>query len=354
MTTWQIHDNQFDLSITQSIAAPREIVYEVLADMGAYPEFINDLVSVKRDGDVYHFLARAAILTIPVTVVVTKTPGQSVAFELVEGPVDRLTGTWLIEAGEAPEETQVTLTVHAETNARGEWLLRMTGQYVQNKTGKLINAFSQRVAEVQRGEVVPVSASETVPAGGLIDWFRRLWVGLFGKQIPTASEQAVTPAKPVSTLFRDEHHVQTLEALASTMIPADDFDPGVQDLGFVSLAEMRSRYEAGREELYATALNAVDKMARAMFDKPHFVDLAPEERTALLDAVRGDQVNGEVWGQLKPSDFFGALWEDVLFLYCTHPDTWRRIGFPGPSFEAGGYPDFAQAQEFMGETHGEQ
>ena len=42
MTTWEIHDNQFDLSTTHSIAAPSEIVYEVLADMEAYPEFTRD------------------------------------------------------------------------------------------------------------------------------------------------------------------------------------------------------------------------------------------------------------------------------------------------------------------------
>jgi ribosome-associated toxin RatA of RatAB toxin-antitoxin module len=353
MTTWEIHDNKFDLSLTHSIAAPREIVYEVLADMEAYPEFINDLVSVQRDGDMYHFLARAAILTIPVTIAVTKTPGQSVAFEMVEGPVDRLSGAWLVEADEASEETQVKLTIHAETSERGEWLLRMTGRYVQKKTDKLVNAFGDRVAEIQQGEVVPVSAPDTVPAGGLIGWLRHLWVRLFGRSAPATSKRPVSPAKPVSTLFRDEDRIQTLEALASTMIPADDADLGAGDLGFVSLAEMRSRYETGREELYAAALNAVDKMAQTMFDKPKFVDLAPKERTALLDAVRGDQVNGGVWGQIKPSNFFDALWEDVVFLYCTHPDTWRRIGYPGPSFETGGYRDFDQRQEFMGETREE-
>jgi ribosome-associated toxin RatA of RatAB toxin-antitoxin module len=353
MTTWEIHDNQFDLSITHSIAAPKEIVYEVLADMEAYPAFINDLVSVKRDGELYHFLARAAILTIPVTVAVTKTPSQSVAFEMVEGPVDQLSGAWLIEAGEVPEETKVALTLHAETGERGEWLLRMTGQYVQNKTNKLVNAFSDRVAEVQRGEVRPIPAEDTAPATRIIGWLSRLWARLFGGQAPAASERPVAPAKPVSTLFREKDRIQTLEALASTMIPADDFDPGAGGLGFISLAEMRARYEAGREELYATALHAVDVTAQAMFDKPRFVDLTSQERSTLLDAVRGDQVNADVWGQIKPSSFFGALWEDVVFLYCTHPDTWRRIGFPGPSFETGGHPDLAQPQVFMGEPSGE-
>jgi ribosome-associated toxin RatA of RatAB toxin-antitoxin module len=340
MRTWQIRENEFDLSITHNIDASKEAVYDVLAELEAYPDFINDLVSVKRDGDVYHFVARAAILTIPATVAVIKTPGQTVAFELVEGPVDRLKGAWLVEAGDTPDQTKVTLTVHAETDERGEWLLRMTGRYVQNKTDKLITAFSYRVVELQRGDVTATSVPRTAPGGGLIGWFKRLWARIFGAQ-------AVASAKPASTLFRDEHNVETLEALASTMMPADEFDAGVQDLGFISLAEMRSRYEAGRETLYATALDAVDKMAQAMFDKPYFVDLTPADRAALLDAVRQGRVNGEVWGHVEPSTFFGALWEDVIFLYCTHPDTWRRIGFPGPSFDTGGYPDYSKPQDLM-------
>jgi ribosome-associated toxin RatA of RatAB toxin-antitoxin module len=348
MTTWQIQDNQFDLSLTHSIAASTETVYEVLANLEAYPEFINDLVSAKRDRNLYHLVARAAILTIPVTVVVTKTPGKSISFELVEGPVDQLTGAWLIETGESPGQTRVTLTVHAETDERGEWLLRMTGRYVQNKTDKLIDAFSRRITELQNGEVAPPALRSTANAG-ILNRFKRWWARVFGEHPAPTPERPLPSAKPTSTLFRDEHHVRTLEALASTMIPPDDFDSGVQNLGFVSLAEMRSRYEAGREELYAKALDAVDHMARAVFDKPHFVDLAPEERTTLLDQVRQGQVDEETWGQVKAPTFFSALWEDVVFLYCTHPDTWQRIGFAGPSFDTGGHPDFAQAQEFMGE-----
>ncbi len=349
MTTWQVHDNKFDLSLTHSIAAPRETVYQVLANLEAYPEFINDLVSVKSDGSLYRLVARAAILTIPVTVTVTKAPHKSVSFELVEGPVDRLSGAWLLEPGDTPQQTKVTLTIHVETDERGQWLLRMTGQYVQNKTGKLVNAFSTRVTQLQRGELAPLPPAGPEPGGRVVSWLRHWWARLFKKGATAPPRAALAPAKPVSTLFRDEGHVQTLEALASTMIPADDLDAGVQNLGFVSLAEMRSRYEGGREELYATALRAVDKMAHSMFGKHHFVDLAPAERTALLDAVRLDQARAEDWDQITPSSFFSALWEDAVFLYCTHPDTWRRIGFPGPSFDTGGHPDFAQPQEFTQE-----
>jgi ribosome-associated toxin RatA of RatAB toxin-antitoxin module len=354
MATWQIHDNQFDLSITHSIRAPGEIVYQVLADMEAYPEFISDLVSVKREGDVYRFVARAAILTIPVTVIVLKTPGRSVAFELVEGPVDRLAGAWLVEPGERPGETKVTLTMHAETDERGQWLLRMTGKYVQGKAAKLINAFANRVILLQSGGVAAPAAAQGGAGAGLVGWLKELWRRVAGKEAAAVRQRPAAPTKPAAGLFRDEHSAQTLEALAASMLPADDLDGGAEGLGFVSVAEMRARYESGRAELYRTALAAVDRMAQGMYHKPDFVSLSAEERTGLLDAVRRDQAHGEgeVWGAVSPSSFFDALWEDVVFLYCTHPDTWQRIGFPGPSFDSGGHPDFTQPQEFEGEMHG--
>ncbi|HXV43548.1 MAG TPA: gluconate 2-dehydrogenase subunit 3 family protein, partial [Anaerolineae bacterium] len=201
-----------------------------------------------------------------------------------------------------------------------------------------------RVIELQRTGVAPAPRPK---AGGLIAWFKNLWARLSGQPAQgTASTARVEQLAAKLPLFRDEHLVETLEALASTMIPADDFDAGVQGMGFASVAEMRSRYEAGRAELYLTALHAVDQMAQTMFNKPNFVELLPAERTALLDSIRQNQANGKIWGGVKPSAFFSALWEDVTFLYCTHPDTWERIGFPGPSFDSNGYPDADQPQAF--------
>jgi ribosome-associated toxin RatA of RatAB toxin-antitoxin module len=348
MVTWQIANNKFDFSITHNIAASKEVVYQVLADMEAYPEFINDLVSVTREGDLYKFVARAAILTISATLKVVEIPDREIKFELVEGPVEVLTGSWLVEEGRTPEQTRVILTIHAETHAQGEWLLRMTGRYVQNKTDKLIAAFSARAEELQRtGGVLP-ARPRIEEVGGLLGWLKRLWARIFGSGASrSVTEQRQVSAKPA--FLQDERVLQTLEALASTMIPPDDFDVGVQEMGFVSVVEMRARYEAGREALYVTALRAVDQMARSDFNKPGFVDLSPAERTSLLEAVRQNRANGADWAEVKPSSFFSALWEDVVFLYCTHPDTWQRIGFPGPSFEAGGYRDFNQVQRFTGQ-----
>ena len=42
--------------------------------------------------------------------------------------------------------------------------------------------------------------------------------------------------------------------------------------------------------------------------------------------------------------FFRQLRADVCALYLSDPAVWQRIGFPGPSTESGGYPDFDQPQ----------
>jgi ribosome-associated toxin RatA of RatAB toxin-antitoxin module len=341
--TWQITDNQLDFSISQSIAAPQELVYRVLADMEAYPEVISDLVSVRREANEYHFVARAAVLTIPARLAVVETPFRSIRFDLIEGPVEALQGSWQVEAGPAAGQANVTLTIRAETGPAGQWLLAMTAKFIESKSEKLVAAFSKRVVEMQQGRV---QAEQPQSEAGFLAWFKRAWARFFGRS-GRAPEQA--QAAPARLHFSDEHQILTLEALAATLIPADDFDSGVQGSGLAGLVEMRARYEAGRAELYATGLRAVDQLARLRFKKADFVGLTPAERSELCQALRQDAVNGGVWGPIKPSAFFAALWEDTVFLYCTQPATWQRIGFPGPAHRNGGYPDFAQVQRFAGE-----
>jgi hypothetical protein len=42
--------------------------------------------------------------------------------------------------------------------------------------------------------------------------------------------------------------------------------------------------------------------------------------------------------------FFKQLRMDVAAMYLSDADVARRIGFPGPSLDSGGYPDFDQPQ----------
>lgn len=335
---WQFDGNKFDFSMTESIDAPRDVVYDVLSDFETYPDFITDIISVTPTTDGYHMVVKAAILTVPADVRVTRVPGKAIAFELTDGPIDVLTGRWQIDGGEGGQPVEVTLGVHMEAGQRSEWLLRMAGTFVQNKTGKLADAFRERIEMVSRGEV-PVPARRPAQVGFLL-WLRRLWERLTGKQ-----PQVRTEAKAVAVDLTEPHQIETLEALAGTMIPPDEFDKGALGLGFPEVAQLRARYTPGRGDVYVTGVRAVDTVAQSLFGAETFASLPLEKRTELLDALRQDKVDKTGWDPVSPSKFFGALAEDVLFLYCTHPDTWQRLGWPGPSFDRGGYPDFDEKPE---------
>src|SRR5688572_19189092 len=230
---------------------------------------------------------------------VNQVPGEAINFRLVEGPVEQLMGQWRVEAAETPGQTRVTLTVRAATGARGRWLLRMTAKFIERKSDRLIAVFSNRVMALEAKDV------------------KRSPKGQVDKSSVLLPE---IPVKPAFNLFEDEAQQQTLEALAATLLPADEFDAGVQNQGLAGVVEVRARYETGRLELYQVGLKAVDQMAQAMFNRPSFVALAPAERSALLAAIRENQANPHFWGETKPAAFFSALWEDVVFLYCTHPE----------------------------------
>lgn len=346
---YEIKDNQFDFSMTHEIDAPATVVYEVLADFESYPEFINDISSAKYEGgNIYKMVAKAALLTIPARVQVQKTPHSEVYFELIEGPVDVMEGRWIIRGSDETQKTEVELVIHAETGGQSEWLLRMAGNFVQNKTSKLIGAFTKRIEATHKGEIPKEPEREAGFLDSITNFFGRLWnISKMALGLETRSESA-TPPKT----FTHDHQIETLEALAQTMIPPDDFDDGVKGLGFSGVAEMRTRYEEGRAELYLSALEAIDQMAGEVYQVDSFVSLSPELRTELLDIVSEGEQKGADWNEINPSSFFSALWEDVVFLYTTHPDTWRSIGWPGPSFEDGGYPDYNKEQEFLGQKNG--
>jgi ribosome-associated toxin RatA of RatAB toxin-antitoxin module len=164
MALWRNLTHKFDFSTHRSVAAARETVYRVLADMEAYPQFIDGLLSVKRQGNRYRFIARAAILPVAATMTVSATPGRAIAFELVEGPLERLAGRWLIDEGDAPGQVKVTLTLRAESRRRGKWLLHMTAKFIETRSDKLIAAFINRVLELERRRLAAVQPGDRVEA----------------------------------------------------------------------------------------------------------------------------------------------------------------------------------------------
>ena len=126
-------------------------------------------------------------------------------------------------------------------------------------------------------------------------------------------------------------NIAMLAALANGIIPADDRDAGAAAVhAGPGIAERmrRSPYAA----VYLDGLRAAHEFAKTMFAKSA-PELTAGQMHELLTALSAQ----------SPA-FFRQLRADVCALYLSDAGVWQRIGFPGPSTDTGGYPDFDQPQ----------
>ena len=125
--------------------------------------------------------------------------------------------------------------------------------------------------------------------------------------------------------------VALLTALANGIIPADDRDAGAAAIN--AGPRLAEKLAAGTNAaVYRRGLATADELARSQFGGG-LTELDAGQLHDLLGLLRERQLG-----------FFKQLRMDVCGLYLTDPGVWSRIGFPGPSAETGGYPDFDQAQ----------
>lgn len=124
-----------------------------------------------------------------------------------------------------------------------------------------------------------------------------------------------------------EADLVALDALAAGIIPADARDAGAAHFGS-ALADRARR--AGTIALYTGGLATAARLAHEKFSRP-IPALAPAEIHALLATIAAE----------SPA-FFRVLRSDTCAIYLADPAVLRRIGFPGPSAETGGYPQFDQ------------
>jgi hypothetical protein len=131
------------------------------------------------------------------------------------------------------------------------------------------------------------------------------------------------------TLLQED--IDGLTLLANGIIPADDRDAGAAAVN--AGPRLADRVRAGiNAALYADGLRLARALAPEMFGCA-LVELTPADLHTLLERLRADAPG-----------FFKQLRMDVAALYLSDPGVWRRIGFPGPAIETGGYPDFDRPQ----------
>jgi hypothetical protein len=125
--------------------------------------------------------------------------------------------------------------------------------------------------------------------------------------------------------------VAALTALSNGIIPADEIDAGAAtvQVGEALAEKLRRGINAA---IYLQGLKEAYVIAREQCGRP-VGGLNEQEIHRVLGLLQ----------QRSPA-FFKQLRMDVSALYLSDPGVWNRIGFPGPSTAAGGYPDFDQPQ----------
>jgi hypothetical protein len=123
--------------------------------------------------------------------------------------------------------------------------------------------------------------------------------------------------------------VPALSALANAIIPADARDAGAASVD----AGRRLAERVPMSAVYRSGLEAARTLANERFGRG-LGELSPEQARNVLDGLL----------ERAPA-FFKQLRMDVSALYLGDPRVSRAIGFPGPSIEQGGYPDFDQPQD---------
>ncbi len=125
--------------------------------------------------------------------------------------------------------------------------------------------------------------------------------------------------------------IATFAALANGIIPADERDAGAAAVHagpWIAERMRRSPYAP----VYFEGLKLAHELAETMFGKAaHEMDGA--QMHEVLTAL-----------STQSPAFFRQLRADVCALYLSDAGVWQRIGFPGPSTDTGGYPDFDQPQ----------
>ncbi|NOU96339.1 hypothetical protein GC093_24440 [Paenibacillus sp. LMG 31456] len=132
------------------------------------------------------------------------------------------------------------------------------------------------------------------------------------------------------TLTNEQIEILTL--LANGVIPADETDLGAAEVQAGPVIASRINNGSIHSHVYLQGIEAASDLAQDLYG------CTPN----LMNAEQIYEVLLELRTLTPP--FYKQLRLDVSALYLSDPAVWERIGFPGPSSDKGGYPDFDQPQ----------
>lgn len=144
---WTLEKGVFTITQESVIDAPISLVYDVVADVSKYPEFINDVPNAQIDGDMAIMTLRVGPMKIPLKTRIEEEPLKFSRWVMVDGPMKSLVGQWSFKGDE--NQTTISLEAKVEAGALGSWMMRMVGKMADRQIQKLDSAYRQRIKDIQ-------------------------------------------------------------------------------------------------------------------------------------------------------------------------------------------------------------
>jgi ribosome-associated toxin RatA of RatAB toxin-antitoxin module len=134
------------LDLRAHIAAPVELVYEVVAGVEQYPEFLFDVASADRDGDRVSMRLRMGLLSVTLVTRARFAPPESIDLDQIEGPFRRFQARWTFAP--SADGTDVRYQAAYELPIVGSLFALPAGALLERQTKQQIRAFDARVREL--------------------------------------------------------------------------------------------------------------------------------------------------------------------------------------------------------------
>ena len=122
---------------------PVEKIYEVVADVSRYPEFLPGIKKVEVNGDLVKMTVNMGPATVSWTSKATYEPNKSISFKLVEGPFKQLDGKW--EFAVDGKMTRIKYMTDFELTLPIPGINEIAAKAIEANTNAILEAFKKRL-----------------------------------------------------------------------------------------------------------------------------------------------------------------------------------------------------------------
>lgn len=125
------------------VAYPVEKIYEIVADVTKYPEFLPGIKKVEVNGDLVKMTVNMGPATVSWTSKAVYEPNRSVSFNLVEGPFRRMDGKW--EFAVDGSMTKIKYITDFELMLPIPGINELAAKLIESNTNAILEAFKKRL-----------------------------------------------------------------------------------------------------------------------------------------------------------------------------------------------------------------